>query len=644
MSLRSLHKLGKRIETLDTRRYWCFIGALIIVLLLSSGLAVYLILLPGVNYLTVVMAIIVFAVGMFVLLLLGLLRSLIEEVQVSRDARKAATESELKAHRTESLERHKLVAIGQISGGLAHDFNNLLSIVVGNLDEVKESVPANDTVAHQQIDSALSAAIRGSEVTRALLSVAGRRPRESMEHNVNEIVQSIMPLVNSSVGADVACRAQFTDFSLSAKFDATGLNNAILNLANNARDAMKQYSGEKILTIKTRYQTIVDDAHSGLMPGNYAVIDVIDSGTGMDVETQKQMFTPFFTTKDKDEGTGLGMVMVRDYFEALGGAVTVRSEVGVGTAVKLFIPLVEELFAAQKSLEIGRLDALRRKGITDSSSEPCFDAIVNEAAAIFDAPVSAMILVDAEKLSIKAAVGIAAKETPRYGSFSAHTVALRRSLIVNHANTDTRFSGHPMVTSDDGLRFFAGVPLVDSDHYALGALCVIDRVARSSISENQLARLKALADKAIEIIEARSADPTVGNFAAQGAATKVHAERQLHDNPFAVLVVDDEPDLADLAATWLASFGWRVDICRNAAEALEQLSTYPYSILFTDIVMPGGMDGIELAYEAKNVQPGIQVLLASGYADRLRREEELPGELLTKPYRKSDLIDAVSRL
>lgn len=202
-----------------------------------------------------------------------------------------------------------------------------------------------------------------------------------------------------------------------------------------------------------------------------------------------------------------------------------------------------------------------------------------------------------------------------------------------------------MVTSDMAVRFLAGVPLISSDHYALGALCVLDQAQRSGgVSEYQLTQLKMLAEKAMKIMEAPSANAIVQDAYDSDLQSTENAEPSVSNDIFSVLIVDDEADLAELAATWLVSFGWKVSISENAEQALEQLSKNSYSILFTDIVMPGGMDGIELAHESKKIQPNIKVLLASGYADRLRQESSLPGDLITKPYRKSDLIEALGRL
>ena len=646
-SLRSLKTLTDKIGNGETRGYWRVVRGLLWLFLASYLLAFYMVLRPHSSQIVVLTGFVFFFGGIFVLLVLELSKRSIAQLETSNAAKREA-ETELALHRTQALETHKLVAIGQISGGLAHDFNNLLSIVVGNLDEIKEIVPESDAVAHQQIDSALSAALRGAEVTRALLSVAGRRPQESLEHNINELVQSIMPLVNSSVGSDVTCLSQFTDFSLVARLDATGLNNAILNLANNARDAMKQRPGKKTLSIKTNYKTIdngTDEEETGLSEGHYAVIEVADSGEGMDEETRKHIFEPFFTTKDKDKGTGLGMVMVRDYIKDLGGTVTIRSEIGIGTSMNLYIPLNTKLFEAQQATEEQRLAALRATGIADSSRDPRFNAIVADAAAIFDASKAVLVLVDDETLLIKSGLGIHATETARYGSISAHVVALRQPLIITQANSDPRFSGHPMVTSDMAVRFLAGVPLISSDQYALGALCVLDQAQRSGgVSEYQLTQLKMLAEKAMKIMEAPSANAIVQDAYDSDLQSTENAEPNVSNDIFSVLVVDDEADLAELAATWLVSFGWKVSISENAEQALEQLSKNSYSILFTDIVMPGGMDGIELAQESKKIQPNIKVLLASGYADRLRQESSLPGDLITKPYRKSDLIEALGRL
>ncbi len=235
----------------------------------------------------------------------------------------------------ERSESQKLAAIGQLTGGLAHDFNNLLGVVVGNLDFLGDKLPGDK---HQK--AALDAALRGAEVTRSLLAVARRQPLEVAVQDLNALLSEMVPLLVSSAGSSVVVTANLSLDPLSARLDASGLSNVVLNLVINARDAMEGTRGEKRLTLSTRRLTVTD-ATGSLAPGAYAVLEVSDTGAGMSDAVRGQAFEPFFTTKDRGHGTGLGLAMVFGYAQQLGGRATIDSAQGAGTRVSVYLPLDE---------------------------------------------------------------------------------------------------------------------------------------------------------------------------------------------------------------------------------------------------------------------------------------------------------------
>jgi PAS domain S-box-containing protein len=239
-------------------------------------------------------------------------------------------------------EVQKLEAIGQLTGGLAHDFNNLLGIVVGNLDLLLEDMPKNDLVARKRLNIAQDAALRGAQVTRSLLAVARRQPLEVYSHNLNTLVEEMMPLMRSSAGSAVKVRCKLATGELKTQLDKAGLSNVVLNLLINARDAMDNLSGNKVLTIVTRSEQVLSPAFDTLTPGYYAVLEVSDNGIGMNEAVREKAFEPFFTTKERGRGTGLGLAMVYGYAKQLGGTARIVTAEGAGTKVMIYLPMEAE--------------------------------------------------------------------------------------------------------------------------------------------------------------------------------------------------------------------------------------------------------------------------------------------------------------
>ena len=562
------------------------------------------------------------------------------------DFEKSAIQMDSHRHQLEAVQSKKLAAVGQLTGSLAHDFNNLLSIVVGNLDEIREELPNGLPEIEVRLDAALTATLGGIKVTRALLAVARREKNEIQSYNLNQLILDIMPLINSSAGSAVMVRPQLVNDELICRLNASGLDNVILNLVINARDAMGNLTGDKVLTLRTNNVNIEEDFDDRLSPGWYALVEVSDTGTGMSQAVLEQLFEPFFTTKGRDEGTGLGMSTVSRFLEEAGGAALIESTEEIGTAVRLYIPLekIEGDIPAHSNSQ--RIEFFRSQKSLIAERDGELDLLAAEAARICRAPIALISVMDESERCLKAGVGFDPMDLPRDDAFFSHVLRYTKGvLVVPDARLDPRFLENPIKTSARPVQFYAAAPLVNADGFAVGVLCVIDHVPRN-LFDWQTVQLESLAKRAMGAIDRlQKASPaqelppvdTVTDIDATGLSFK-------SADLFKVLVVDDEVDLCELSAIWLTSIGYKVTTANGPAEALEYLAKENYSILFTDIVMPGDMDGVELARKAMLLQPLLRVLLTSGYADRLLEDEDLPGELISKPYRKTDLVNAISCL
>jgi PAS domain S-box-containing protein len=244
----------------------------------------------------------------------------------------------------------KMEAIGQLTGGIAHDFNNLLAIVIGNLGLMERMIAGNEE-AMKRLKPARKAASRGADLIRRLLALASKEDLNPAHTRIEDAIRETVELAGRVLGPEIRIATHF-DSSVPAVFvDGAGLESALLNLAVNARDAMPKGG---TLTFGT--QLVALDGSStavrtrDLQPGAYARISVSDTGHGMSKETLERALEPFFTTKGREKGTGLGLAMVYGFARQSGGTVRLRSEVGFGTTVILYLPLAGESAPAARNI------------------------------------------------------------------------------------------------------------------------------------------------------------------------------------------------------------------------------------------------------------------------------------------------------
>jgi len=231
----------------------------------------------------------------------------------------------------------RMEAVGQLSGGLAHDFNNLLGVIIGNIECLLETMtddPERSELAREVLDSALG----GAELTRRLLAF-GRRQTLSPQHiDLNVQVARHVTLLTRTLGRSIQVETQFADDLWPTRADPSQLGDALLNLAINARDAMPRGG---MLTIETHNDRVTaEDAalEPEMAPGDYVVLAVSDTGVGMPPEVRARAVEPFFTTKGPGVGSGLGLSMIYGFVRQSGGHMTISSEVGTGTTVRICLP------------------------------------------------------------------------------------------------------------------------------------------------------------------------------------------------------------------------------------------------------------------------------------------------------------------
>lgn len=258
------------------------------------------------------------------------------------------TEGRLRRDTQETLRQaYKLEAVGQLTGGIAHDFNNLLTVILGNLDTVKRRLsniaPDQDTTGlaallSKPIASALQGARSAAQLTHRLLAFSRQQPLEPVRLDLNHLVSGLSDLLHRTLGETISLETVLAGGLWPTFADRIQVENVLINLCLNARDAMPK--GGR-LTIETA-NAYLDDAYAkqftDVSPGQYVLLTVADTGTGIAPDVLPRMFEPFFTTKPAGKGSGLGLAMVYGFVKQSGGHIRIYSEIGHGTTVKIYLP------------------------------------------------------------------------------------------------------------------------------------------------------------------------------------------------------------------------------------------------------------------------------------------------------------------
>ncbi len=367
----------------------------------------------------------------------------------------------------------KMEAVGQLTGGVAHDFNNLMAVMLGNA-EILESRIGDDDNARRAANAIIRAVNRGTSLTHRLLAFSRRQPLSPIVANANDLIAGIADMLRRTLGETIDLRVEDALDIWPTMIDPHQFEDALLNLAINARDAMPN-GGQLIIETAN---VVLDETYATqqqeVTPGDYVEVAVSDTGTGMHPETLDKVFEPFFTTKDVGKGSGLGLSMVYGFVKQSKGHVTIYSEIGHGTTIKLYLPRSTE------------------------------------------------------------------------------------NVVQEDVNVET-------------LKHEPG------------------------------------------------------------------SER--------ILVVEDDPNVREIPVSILRDQGYEVVEASDGVTAIKLLKGgQHFDLLFSDVVLPGGLNGVEIAEEAKRIQPSIKVLYTTGYAENTFAQGgrlDPTATLVNKPYRRAELLEKV---
>ena len=256
--------------------------------------------------------------------------------------------AELEVAQEALRQAQKMEAVGQLTGGIAHDFNNMLAVVIGSLDLLDRRIGVTDARAKRYVDAATEGARRAALLTQRLLAFSRQQPLQPEPVDANKLVAGMSDLLRHSLGSDVQLETVLAGGLWRTHADPNQLENVILNLAINARDAMPDGGRLTVETANCHLDAHYVTAHLGVPAGQYVMIAVTDSGSGMSPDVTAKAFDPFFTTKAVGKGTGLGLSQVYGFVKQSGGHVKIYSEPGHGTTIKVYLP---RLMGAEPAFE-----------------------------------------------------------------------------------------------------------------------------------------------------------------------------------------------------------------------------------------------------------------------------------------------------
>jgi PAS domain S-box-containing protein len=257
----------------------------------------------------------------------------------------------LERTQAELVQAQKMEGLGQLTGGIAHDFNNLLTVIHGAIDMTERRLRAGDHDVARFIDAARRGADRAASLTQGLLAFARRQPLEPKPLDPNRLVGGMAELLRRTLGGDIAIHSVLAGGLWWVSVDHNQLENAILNVAINARDAMAESGKLTIETANSYLDERYSAEHDDVAPGEYVLISISDTGRGMRPDALRKVFEPFYTTKP--DGTGLGLSQVYGFVKQSNGHVKIYSEPGHGTTVKIYLPKLEGA-VPQESASVAR--------------------------------------------------------------------------------------------------------------------------------------------------------------------------------------------------------------------------------------------------------------------------------------------------
>jgi PAS domain S-box-containing protein len=542
---------------------------------------------------------------------------LIGFAKVTRDIteqRKAA--ALLEQTRAELFQSQKMEAIGKLTGGVAHDFNNVLQVIRGNLELLSSCYETNEWSA-QRIGNALESLERGAKLASQLLAFGRRQPLQPTVVNLSRVLRRMDDMLRRALGERVQLETIIAGGLWNTFVDTHQIENVVLNLAINARDAMP--SGGK-LTLEL-VNSALDDQYVALLSdvaaGQYVMLAVTDTGSGMPREVIERAFDPFFTTKPEGSGSGLGLSMAYGFIKQSGGHIRIYSEVGHGTTIKVYLPRSTES-------EIEPLPT--------TYSSPVM--LGNETVLVVEDDRSVQAIV-VEMLS-----GLGYKVLRAEGPQAAMTIicsGVHIDLLLTDVVMPGPMSSVEMVRQAQTLK--PKLKVLFTSGYTQNAIV---HGGRLDIGVELLSKPYGREELARKIRHVLGL-PGVPDLAALApiAAAAVPAPPAAESTrSLRVLAVDDDAGSLDAVVEILRMLGHEPHKAVDAEQALDALAGTQFDVLLTDLRLPD-MSGIELARRAVQTNGNLHVVLASG--EPMQVDEALPFDCraIHKPFSVDDLRESL---
>jgi PAS domain S-box-containing protein len=530
-------------------------------------------------------------------------RTLEERVQ-SRTAQLVKAEGALR-------HSQKMEAIGNLTGSIAHDFNNLLHVISGNLHLLKRDVSGN-AAAERRVQIALDGVARSAKLSSQLLAFARRQPLSPKVINLGRFIRDMEDIIRRAVGEGVAVETAIGSGLWHTLVDPGNVENALLNMAINARDAM---DGQGRLTIEIANVLLDSDyaaAHEGVTRGEYVMVAVSDTGSGMSAEVIEQAFEPFFTTKPEGRGTGLGLSMVYGFVRQSGGHIQIQSEVGRGSTLKCYLP------RSMQSEDV----------LTDEDAAPVTGG-------------SEMILVAEDDEHVRETV-VAMLTDLGYRVLKARDAQSALSIIESGMPLDLLFTDVIMpglMKSTELARkarermpnlavlFTSGYT---EDAFAGGLGESVELLSKPYSREALARKLRHMLANAAQ----RNSEIVTGAYAPTLRTPGVPMK------PIRILVCEDNIDIRDTTLDMLSVMGHHAMSASDARTALSILTSNPVDILLTDVGLPD-MPGTTLASHAKSRFPALDVIFATGEAPGADLTKLGMARTLVKPFTFDQLAAAI---
>jgi CheY-like chemotaxis protein len=495
-------------------------------------------------------------------------------------------------------------AIGQLTGGVAHDFNNLLTVIVGNLETIWRHAPPEDGRLRRAIDQVTRGAQRAVTLTQQLLAFSRRQPLNPKPTDINRLVAGMSDLIRRTIGESIAVETVLAGGLWRVEIDAHQLENALLNLAVNARDAMPEGGKLTIETANAHLDEGYADRYPELDAGQYVALCVTDTGTGMSADVITRAFEPFYTTKPIGQGTGLGLSQVYGFVKQSGGHVKLYSEVGEGTTVKIYLP--------------------RMSRQVEEEEEPLFPL-----APTGDKHEVVLVVEDDDD------VRLFTTESLRELGFSvvqAHDAPSALKLLELRPEVQ-------LIFTDVGLPGMNGAQLVAAARALRPDIKVLFTTgyARNAIvHQGRLDPGVELITKPFTRVQLASRIRDVLDVPVSGGARRPVA-----------LVIEDEGLVRMFIGDQLNDLGFDVIDAGSAAEGLRAARNHEQlDVAIVDRGLPD-RDGLDVVAELRTQLPSLPVIVASGYGDLPGHESLLNDahiRFMSKPYDVDALTTALRAL